>query len=530
MRKKPPVIIFAPQTAETRRIRRLGKKLKNDQRLDIGIALLMGQAEIRYIMGKYDISRSYCYKLKKEAREIFMNKIGHVLSDDKKEDDDSYSKEAYETTEDCNVLDGIILMLSLETKASYDDISRILQTMFHYHISAGSISQIINRYSEKASQLNTSLDREVLPVVKKLLLDEIFQNRQPVLTSIDYDSTYITTLSPEADRSAETWLANLIVAEDLGLSPEVTISDACGCILSALDTLNKGIYVQIDVFHSLKDLGNEVDSVIRGVEKMQREEMELTEKIKNPRHKKKTESHLLEVRRLLILQVKLGDDLTCLYDWVKELVGYAGYSPEEITELFKELVIPEMLLTAAGETSSLRKLRKAIHTFEEHLPRTLKFLERLYQRMKEKAEESRISYDLLRRMYELRRYKTGSPAFSKAQLALYRDFGYSNAKYQEAYMIVQDLIFDCPRASSMVENLNSRVRTFMNAKHHVPKSFFELMRLYMNTRDYTQSRKSARKGKSPAELATGKKYDFFKMLGIKIPNNIYELCEAINAA
>ena len=66
------------------------------------------------------------------------------------------------------------------------------------------------------------------------------------------------------------------------------------------------------------------------------------------------------------------------------------------------------------------------------------------------------------------------------------------------------LLKEVKRASSPVENLNSRIRTYMNVKRIIPTGFLVLMKVYFNTKKLRRSRCEDRKGKSPLELLTGK--------------------------
>ena len=70
------------------------------------------------------------------------------------------------------------------------------------------------------------------------------------------------------------------------------------------------------------------------------------------------------------------------------------------------------------------------------------------------------------------------------------------------------------RASSLIENLNSRIRVTMNAKRTVPANYFSLLQFYINTRKFHRSQKPERVGKSPVELMTGNGMDFFESLGV----------------
>ena len=79
---------------------------------------------------------------------------------------------------------------------------------------------------------------------------------------------------------------------------------------------------------------------------------------------------------------------------------------------------------------------------------------------------------------------------------------------------VQNVIDHTVRASSLVENLNGRIRPFMNAKRRIHHSFFPLLQLFLNTKHYRRSRKDERCGKSPLEMLTGLPHPpFLTMLG-----------------
>ncbi len=66
----------------------------------------------------------------------------------------------------------------------------------------------------------------------------------------------------------------------------------------------------------------------------------------------------------------------------------------------------------------------------------------------------------------------------------------------------------------MVENVNVRIRTYMNLKRIVAKKFFILMKVYFNTKKYRRSRVLQRIGKSPIELLTEKEYpEFLECVG-----------------
>ena len=70
------------------------------------------------------------------------------------------------------------------------------------------------------------------------------------------------------------------------------------------------------------------------------------------------------------------------------------------------------------------------------------------------------------------------------------------------------------RASSLVENLNSRLRKYLFLRREVSQGDLELLRFYLNHRRFERSAREERVGKSPAELLSGEDHPhWLEMLG-----------------
>ena len=59
------------------------------------------------------------------------------------------------------------------------------------------------------------------------------------------------------------------------------------------------------------------------------------------------------------------------------------------------------------------------------------------------------------------------------------------------------------RASSLVENLNSRLRTYFSLRRHLGADYLDLLRFYLNHRVLERSERPERQGRTSAELLTG---------------------------
>jgi len=59
------------------------------------------------------------------------------------------------------------------------------------------------------------------------------------------------------------------------------------------------------------------------------------------------------------------------------------------------------------------------------------------------------------------------------------------------------------RSSSLVENLNSRLRIYFTLSRHLGDSYLDLLQFFLNHRRFLRSRPAERNNKSPRELMTG---------------------------
>jgi hypothetical protein len=72
------------------------------------------------------------------------------------------------------------------------------------------------------------------------------------------------------------------------------------------------------------------------------------------------------------------------------------------------------------------------------------------------------------------------------------------------------------RASSLVENLNSRLRSYFSLRRDVGPSYLELLCFFLNPRPYLRSAKPECRGKTPTQLLTGQNHPhWLEMLGFQ---------------
>ena len=81
---------------------------------------------------------------------------------------------------------------------------------------------------------------------------------------------------------------------------------------------------------------------------------------------------------------------------------------------------------------------------------------------------------------------------------------------------VCEVLAETPRAISIVENLNSRLRNYFFLRRHIGNDYLDLLRFYLNYRCFERSERAERVGKSPAELLMGKTHShWLELLGFE---------------
>jgi hypothetical protein len=100
----------------------------------------------------------------------------------------------------------------------------------------------------------------------------------------------------------------------------------------------------------------------------------------------------------------------------------------------------------------------------------------------------------------LHRLPSTSPAYWQGWNRLRAQLG---GKFHALFAAVSRARVGTPRSSSLVENLNARLRACFTLRRHLGGSYLDLLRFFLNHRRFLRSRHAERQGKSPRELMTG---------------------------
>ena len=404
---------------------------------------------------------------------------------------------------DKNAIERTILTLVLYCQTPYSGVVSFFENVYGMKISTGKISGVIAEATERAKAFDATVD---LSKIQQGANDEIFQCGIPVLTGIDPESTYTYLLEEAENRTADTWAFHLECAKEQGLALEVSINDGGSGLMSGIPQAFPNIEIQSDTFHTLYTMGKEVSKLERKANKLINNEAALTENLNGKRPRIKNKEKLEKIQPLTEEAIRIYDLMYILLNWFKEMLSFSGYNMAEALEL-SEWILSEMNNLAVDNPS----LQKEVHKARKVLPSLLLFIGRLERGMEVLANEMGVPDEAFHLMYKQFTHSAGSPQDREIQYKLARTLSEQYDKVQSAFV---QLLNRTKKASSLVENLNGRIRVFIEVKRIIPSDFFVLLKVYFNTRRYPRSRYKERIGKSPLELLTGTpKPDFLEILG-----------------
>ena len=387
----------------------------------------------------------------------------------------------------------VVLSAILHCHGSYRGVQDFLRDTCGHEISLGTIHNIVSAAIEKARLVNAQED---LSPIRIGAHDEIFQG-DPVLAGMDPLSTYCYLLVQEPSRDGDTWGAHLLELSEQGLSLEYTVADAGKGLRAGQALAWPSVPCRGDVFHAERQIGkmatyleNRAYGRIGVREKLERQMEQAKKKSKGKSFSKK----LALARKQETLALELADDMRVLSQWMREdVLSLTGPDVESRRNLF-DFIVEEMRLREHLAPHRIRSVRVALENQRNDL---LAFAEDIDQQLAVIAQQHQVSLQDVREVFELGHFAPVDPLRWQKDTALWKRLGRRYPLLREAVEKVAEKIV---RASSMVENLNSRLRSYFFLRRQVGPDYLELLRFFLNHRRYPRSRQKERTGKSPAEI------------------------------
>ena len=205
----------------------------------------------------------------------------------------------------------------------------------------------------------------------------------------------------------------------------------------------------------------------------------------------------------------LARDIRLLTQWLShDVLALAG--PILVTrQMLFDFVVEELHRREPADERRIRPVRVALANQRDDL---LAFAGVLDEKLAAIAHAHDISALLVREACVLHRLPSTSTAYWQGWNRLRVKLG---GKFHAVFDAVSQVLAETPRSSSLVENLNSRLRTYFTLRRHLGGSYLDLLQFFLNHRCFMRSRRAERNSKSPRQLMTGQGHQhWLTLLGL----------------
>jgi len=475
-------------------------KLPESDRKDLAILALAGSEPVSDLAARHGVSRKFVYQQTHKALTALDDAFSPAVPD---------SAVLFELTVTKAWLRQVIVALPLICRSSYRGVVEFLRDLLGVSVSLGCVHDVLQAATRQASAINQGQD---LSCIRVGLHDELFQGVTPVLAGVDAASTFCYLLAAADRRDADTWGVHLLDAAAQGLQPDYTIADAGQGLRAGQKAAWGDRPCHGDVFHIQRQGEGLVNTLARLAQGATSRRKALHARIgragqHDPDHA--LAAQLEPAREAETQAHRLAGDVRTLVHWLRsDVLALAGPALATRRDLF-DFIVAEL---AAREPEDTRRIRPVRVALQNQRDRLLAFAGQLDAKLAEIARAHAIAEPLVREACVLHRLPTTSPAHWQGWNRLRAQTG---SKFHALFTAVSRAMADTPRSSSLVENLNSRLRTYFTLRRHLGGAYLDLLRFFLNHRRFLRSRHAERRGKSPRELMTGQAHaHWLTLLGL----------------
>jgi len=495
-----PVAALSPWPAQ---------RLRPAQRQTLALQVLAGTHPVAELARRHQVSRKFLYQQADTAAHALTDAFDPAPA----HDDVLFFLPVTKAW-----LRQLVLALVLIGHSPYRAVVELLRDLFDWKVSLGTVHTIVHSAVEAARAVNR---RCHLAGVRIGAHDEIFQAGHPVLVGVDTASTYCYLLSLEDHRDAETWGVRLLELVDQGFAPEATVADAGSGLRAGQALALPAVPCRGDVFHILRDLeevGGYLENRAYGLlEACQQYQHRRTRQRQQRRDRRgrpiessaaSTALRLRHARDAATAAVTLYDEVALLLGWLRhDILAVAGPCSADRRALY-DFVVAELNSRAPGCPHRLGPVCRALQNQRDNL---LAFARALDNDLELLGQEFQVPGELLRQLLGVLARDQRDPRRWSEEAPLRQRL---RGRFHDVQAAVAALARGTVRASSLVENLNSRLRSYFFLRRHLGSDYLALLQFFLNHRRLERSDRLERVGKTPAELLTGQSHPhWLEMLG-----------------
>jgi hypothetical protein len=480
------------------------KSLAPDQRQQLAVHALAGSFTITALADQADVSRKFVY----HQVSIAQHALDLAFATPPANLDTDHILFHIPVTK--RWLWQVVLVLLLVCRSSYRGVIDFFRICFDYPISLGTIHNIAYDAVEQARAHNTT---QRLEGVRFGIPDEIFQAGVPILVGIDAYSTYCYLLSQEECRDGDTWGVRLLELQDRGFNPQANIADFGSGLRAGHAEALPNTPCRGDVFHALQT----VTPVVTALENAAYEAMSLRDSLERKATKHENRhgradrglaQKLARAKRAEAQAIALAEDIALLARWLHyDLFAVAGPCYTERMALC-DFIVAELKTRVPLCPHRLKPLCTFL---KNHQGELLAFVQELDQDLAALASDFQVGVESLRELLLLQTMSHTHPQRQHRQ-------GVLRQRLRDRFYVLNEAVRELAertvRASSAVENLNSRLRNYFTLRRHLGSDYLTLLQFFLNHNRLARSERPERVGKSPAELLTGQAHPhWLEMLG-----------------
>lgn len=386
-----------------------------------------------------------------------------------------------------------------------------LKALFDVERSIGWAQYVMHNTARTAIKLNKNED---LSGIKVSANDELFQGSKPILSAICTNSLYCPLLKKTDNRTALTWERELNTIIPKGYNPESVILDGLASLHAGQKLALGDIHIIYDTFHVLQDMYDLKRFARYRKQSTSTNLITINTRFEKAKHPSKIKQFKKQ-RKVAIADNKSAnyvyETIAILASWLQhDLLIVAGYDYNTRKILLK--FISDSLLDI--EEYMPHRIKPVRKTLENKADKILGFVKTLEDEFELYAKEIDCDvYWLWQICYAQR--------FSKDKSNYYKYISKTKSRLKHAFYHIEQSVIaimnEIEKASSVVENLNGRVRKFLRSHINVSQEMLELFRFIINSSVFNRSRCKHRHGKSPSEVLNDKPHQhWLELLGYKL--------------
>ena len=304
----------------------------------------------------------------------------------------------------------------------------------------------------------------------------------------------------------------MLYLQERGYAPDTTIIDGGKGLTKGHTLALPKTTLRLDHFHFIRDLKDCSRFLKNEVASRMTQTLKLLGRTERTHNEQKKETYAQAMAKALTELCELQETtatFALLAGWLQhDVLQLAGYKPDERAMLY-DFIVQEMTTISVLHPHRIDAIVTSLHHRRNGL---LDVANALNDQFAQLAEHYNVSINTIWRVCYTARYGFDSCNYGEESSALEELIGEKYDEIEDAVLLVLESTHRC---SSMVENLNSRVRPYLEERKSVSQKTLGLIQFYLNHKPFMRSKHERLVNKTAAEAMTGKSHlPWLEMLGL----------------